>query len=193
MSKRRVVFLDRDGTLNRDIGYPACIEQIHLYPGAVEAVRRINAAGRAAVVVTHQTGVGRGYFSEEDLQSLHRQFETAMTDGGARVDGIYYCPHDPDSPDVRYRVDCLCRKPRPGLIHQAALELGLDLEGAAVVGDKADDVRLGQAFGARSVLVLTGYGKEARRLLEVSSAPADFVAPGVLEAVDWILAELEGS
>jgi D-glycero-D-manno-heptose 1,7-bisphosphate phosphatase len=190
MSKRRVVFLDRDGTLNRDVGYPGRFEQIHFYPDAAEAVRIINAAGFAAVVITHQTGVGRGYFSEGDLLDLHRRFEAAMAREGARLDGIYYCPHDPGSRDPLYRMDCLCRKPLPGLITRAASELDLDLDRSVMIGDKADDILLARAFGARSVLVLTGYGRTALRAL--GQSPPDFVAAGVLEAVHWIFAGREG-
>jgi D-glycero-D-manno-heptose 1,7-bisphosphate phosphatase len=190
MSKRRVVFLDRDGTLNRDVGYPGRFEQIHFFPGAAEAVRKINAAGFAAVVITHQTGVGRGYFTEDDLLDLHGRFEAAMAREGAHLDRIYYCPHDPGSRDPRYRPDCLCRKPLPGLITRAASDLDLDLDRSAMIGDKVDDILLGRAFGARSVLVLTGYGKASLRALDHS--PPDFVAADILQAVHWIFGGTEG-
>ena len=192
MSKRKVVFLDRDGTLNRDIGYPARFEQIHLYPEAPAAVRKINEAGFAAVVITHQSGVGRGYFTEAALAVLHRRFEEALAGYGARLDGIYSCPHDPRPGDARTSRDCTCRKPLPGLALRAAAELDLDLAGCAMIGDKPDDVLLGRAIGARSVLVLTGYGKNSRRILELGHPPPDFVAPGVLQAVDWIFAGAKG-
>jgi D-glycero-D-manno-heptose 1,7-bisphosphate phosphatase len=192
MSKRKVVFLDRDGTLNRDIGYPARFEQIHLYPEAPAAVRKINEAGFAAVVITHQSGVGRGYFTEADLAVLHRRFEEALANEGARLDGIYSCPHDPRSREARPSRDCACRKPLPGLALRAAADLALDLAGCAMIGDKPDDVLLGRAIGARSVLVLTGYGQNSRRILELGDQPPDFVAPGVLQAVAWILGGAKG-
>jgi len=192
MSKRRVVFLDRDGTLNRDVGYPGHFGQIHFYPAAADAVRKLKESGYAAVVITHQSGVGLGYFTEESLSDLHRQFAAALAGEGARLDGIYYCPHHPDSPDETYRRDCSCRKPRPGLLLRAASELNLDLEGCAMIGDKVDDILLGRSVGARSILVLTGYGKEARGILAESPRPPDFIADGILQAVDWVLGAGEG-
>jgi D-glycero-D-manno-heptose 1,7-bisphosphate phosphatase len=178
---RPAVFLDRDGTLNEDIGYPADIRQVHIYPAAFEAVRRLKQAGFAAVVVTHQSGVGRGYFGQAEIDELHRRFADAFAANEAPLDGIYSCPHGPDD------ADCECAKPRPGLGLRAAREQGLDLGSSFMVGDKAGDVLFGRALGAAPVLVLTGYGRAAAADLAARGLAPAHTAAGVLEAADWIL------
>lgn len=177
------MLLDRDGTLNEDTGYPADIRQVHIYPAAFEAVRRLKRAGYAAVVVTHQSGVGRGYFSRAEIDDLHRRFAGAFAANGAPLDGIYSCPHGPDD------APCECAKPRPGLGLRAARELGLDLGSSFMVGDKAVDILFGRALGAAPVLVLTGYGRAAAADLAARGLAPAHTAPGILEAADWILEE----
>src|SRR5512139_2605202 len=162
MTKRRAVFLDRDGTLNEDTGYPADFRQVHIYPGAFEAVRRLGRAGFATVVVTHQSGVGRGYFDASEIESLHARFLEEFARRGAALDGLYSCPHAPAAPP---EAGCSCAKPLPGLGLRAADELGLDLAGSFMVGDKVDDVLFGLNLGAVPLLVLTGYGRAARAAL----------------------------
>ncbi|MDH4196466.1 MAG: HAD family hydrolase [Candidatus Aminicenantes bacterium] len=191
MSKRRAVFIDRDGTLNEDVGYPGRPDQVRIFEASFEAVRRLNRAGFAAVVVTNQSGVGRGYFREEDVRTVHRALAEAMAARGAHLDAFYYCPHHVGSKDPAYALDCDCRKPRPGMGRRAAADLGLDLAASYMIGDKVEDIEFGTAVGAASILVLTGYGEQSRRrLTELGRAPA-FVATDVLAAVDWIL-EREG-
>jgi D-glycero-D-manno-heptose 1,7-bisphosphate phosphatase len=185
MTTRRAVFLDRDGTLNEDTGYPADFGQIHIYPAAFEAVRLLKQAGFAAVVVTHQSGVGRGYFDEAELEALHRRFADAFARRGARLDAIYSCPH---APDVSGR-DCACAKPRPGLGLRAARELGLDLGASFMVGDKPVDIQFGRAIGAAPVLVFTGYGRAAAAELAARGLRPAHTAAGILEAASWILAQ----
>jgi D-glycero-D-manno-heptose 1,7-bisphosphate phosphatase len=187
MTKKRCVFFDRDGTLNEDIGYPAHFSQIHIYPGSYEAVCRINDSGLAAVVITHQAGIARGYFTEPDLLTLHREFEADFKKRGARFDGILYCPHDISPADEGSAKDCLCRKPLPGLAHRAADTFDLDLEGCYMIGDKVDDILFGQNVGAVPVLVLTGYGRESLVKIESRKLGPAHAAPTVLKAVDWIL------
>jgi D-glycero-D-manno-heptose 1,7-bisphosphate phosphatase len=181
MTLRPAVFLDRDGTLNEDTGYPADFRQVHIYPGAYEAVRLLRQAGFATVVVTHQSGVGRGYFDPSALEELHRRFAAAFARQGAPLDGIYACPHGPDD------GPCDCAKPRPGLGVRAARELGLDLRASYMIGDKAADVLFGRAIGAASVLVLTGYGRAAVSELAASGVRPAHTAPGILDAAAWIL------
>jgi D-glycero-D-manno-heptose 1,7-bisphosphate phosphatase len=185
MKMRRAVFLDRDGTLNEDTGYPADFRQVHIYPAAFEAVRRLKRAGFAAVVVTHQSGLGRGYFDAAELEALHLRFGEEFARRGARLDGIYACPHAPDGPGR----DCPCAKPRPGLGLQAAADLGLDLASSFMVGDKPDDVLFGRTIGAAPVLVLTGYGRSAAAALAARGVRPAHTAPGILEAASWILAQ----
>ncbi len=185
MKTRRAVFLDRDGTLNEDTGYPADFGQVHIYPAAFEAVRLLKRAGFAAVVVTHQSGVGLGYFDAAELEVLHRRFEDAFARRGARLDAIYACPH---APDVSGRA-CSCAKPQPGLGILAARDLGLDLGASFMVGDKPVDIQFGLAIGAAPVLVLTGYGRAASAELAALGVRPAHTAAGILEAASWILAQ----
>src|SRR5262249_38736902 len=116
----RAVFFDRDGTLNEEVGYVDDLERFRLYPFAVDSVRAINDAGLLAIVITNQSGVGRGMFSEELVQAAHERMMREMRLAGARIDAFYYCPHHPEAEIERYRMDCACRKPLPGLVQEAA-------------------------------------------------------------------------
>lgn len=186
MKKKRVVFLDRDGTLNRDVGFPGHWSQIHIYPYAFDAVRRIREAGLAAVVITNQSGIGRGFFSEDDLAALHARFAAAFEKHRARLDGFFHCPHFSSSVPAAAESDCSCRKPNPALGLRAAAELGLDLQGSYMVGDKAADVLFGLNVGASPVLVLTGYGRQSSRELEAAGVRAAHTAEDLAAAADWI-------
>lgn len=180
------VFLDRDGTLIEDVGYLDRVERLQFYPWSVESVRLLNNAGFQVVIITNQAGVARGFFKEAFLADVHGEIRSRFAAGGARIDGFYYCPHDPDAPVEAYRQVCDCRKPLPGLVHKAAQDLSLDLTRSFVVGDRWLDVRVGRAVGARSLLVRTGYG----RTEEANGPPgvrADHVADNLVEAVSWIL------
>ena len=182
------VFIDRDGTLTEEVGYVNHPDRLRLLPRSAEAIRRLNAAGVAAVVVTNQAGIARGYFSEEVLQAVNASLVAQLSAAGARLDGIYACLHHPTEGEPPYRAQCDCRKPLPGLLTRAAAALDLDLKASVMVGDKASDLVPGRAVGARTVLVLTGYGQgewEYRR----TSFPVmpDHVAGDLLDAVEWAL------
>jgi D-glycero-D-manno-heptose 1,7-bisphosphate phosphatase len=186
---RPAIFLDRDGTLSHEVGYVNHLSRFRLLPYAVEAVRAINRSGRLAVVVTNQAGVARGYFPEALIQEVHAHLRAVMEGGGARLDGIYVCPHHPTAGEPPYRQDCECRKPRPGLVRQAAAELGADLARSWVIGDRHADLELAWAAGTRAALVKTGYGRGELAWHQASWArPPDLVAEHVLEAVERILA-----
>lgn len=185
MPARKAVFFDRDGTLNEDTGYPSDFRQVHIYPGAFEAVRAVKQAGFAAVVVTHQSGVGRGYITAAELEDLHARFAGEFARRGAPLDGIYACLHAGEGPEPA----CECAKPRPGLALQAARELGLDLGASFMVGDKPVDVLFGLNIGAAPVLVLTGYGRRAAARLAARGLRPAHTAPDVLAAAAWILAQ----
>ncbi|MGB9004467.1 MAG: HAD family hydrolase [Candidatus Aminicenantales bacterium] len=185
--KKRAVFLDRDGTLNEDVGYPGLYSQVHIYPFSFEAVRKINAAGLLAVVITNQSGVGRGYFTEAALRKLHRQMSQEFTGRQARLDAIYYCPHYAESGLHEYRLDCTCRKPFPGLALRAARELDIDLHRSYMIGDKVEDILFGRNIGARPILVLTGFGRQSQERLREEKIEPAIICPTVLEATDWIL------
>jgi D-glycero-D-manno-heptose 1,7-bisphosphate phosphatase len=186
---RPAVFIDRDGTLSEEVGYVNHPSRLRLLPRSAEAIRRLNESGVAAVVTTNQAGLARGYFSPDVLGQVNAELVAQLARDGARLDGIYVCPHHPTEGEPPYRADCDCRKPRPGLVLRAAAELGLDLAASTVVGDKPSDLEVARRVGAGAVLVLTGYGRgelEYRRG-EFVTEP-DFIAEDLLDAVDWVLA-----
>lgn len=187
--RRPAVFIDRDGTLTEEVGYVNHPRRLRLLPGSAAAIRRLNQAGVAAVVVSNQAGVARGYFSPEVLAAVNEAMLAQLKAQGAHLDGVYVCPHHPTEGEPPFRARCDCRKPRPGLLLRAAAELGLDLERSVLVGDKASDLAAARAVGARAVLVLTGYGLgewEFRR--KTFAAPPDHVAEDLADAVAWALA-----
>jgi D-glycero-D-manno-heptose 1,7-bisphosphate phosphatase len=178
---RPAVFLDRDGTVSEELGYLNHASRFRLYSFAPAAIRRLNEAKIPAVVVTNQSGVGRGYFPESLVREVHERMASELAAKGAKLDGIYYCPHV--SAD-----NCACRKPRLGMLEQAARELSLDLKRSFVVGDRYGDLELAHRAGARGVLVRTGYGagELAWHAAKWSIQP-DHVAEDLQQAVDWIL------
>ena len=189
--KKRAVFLDRDGTINEDVGYLDSFERIKIYPYSYEAVRKINNAGFLAVVITNQSGVGRGLIKEEALHDIHEKMKESFQNRSARIDEIYYCPHYSKSAIPEYRKECLCRKPHPGLALRAAQELSIDLSESYFIGDKVEDILLGVNIRATPVLVLTGFGDKARARLEEMKIKPGFVAKDLLNAVNWILKKKE--
>jgi len=159
--RRAAVFLDRDGTINEEVGYLDRMEKLQLIPGAAEAIRLINASGMKTVVVTNQSGVARGIFTESFVAETHARLGEMLRAEGASLDGIYYCPHHPTEGRGDYLRVCECRKPAPGLLLQAAAELHLDPARSYMVGDTLKDIEAGGRAGAQGILVRTGYGEEA--------------------------------
>ena len=189
MPERAAIFIDRDGCLTEEVGYVNHVSRIRLLPRTADAIRRLNGAGVPAVMVTNQAGIARGYFTEALLHAVNAEMVRQLAAAGARLDGLYVCPHHPSEGEPPYRMICDCRKPRPGLLQRAARDLRLDLAGSVMVGDKISDVAVGQSVGAAGVLVLTGYGRgewEHQRA-QWTSKP-DHVAKDLLDAVDWALA-----
>ena len=178
--RRPAAFVDRDDTLNRDCPYCRRPEDIVLLPTVAEGVRLLNEARVPVIVVTNQSGVGRGYFTETDLRDMHAKLQADLAAAGARVDAFYHCPHLPDS-------GCPDRKPAPGLILRAAVELGLDPQRSAVIGDRVLDMELARRVGARAVMVPSARGKVE---LATASAPPDFVARDFVSAARWVIANL---
>jgi len=187
-TKRPAVFMDRDGTLSHEVGYVNHPSRFRLYPWAVDAVRAVNRAGWLAVVVTNQAGVARGYFPESVLDEVLQRLRTEVEAGGARFDAVYACLHHPTAGHPPYRVDCDCRKPRPGMLRRAEEELGADLSRSWVIGDRHGDLQLAWNVGARGALVKSGYGLgELVHLAPGWARPPDLVAENLLEAVERIL------
>ncbi len=185
--KKRAVFLDRDGTINKDVGYPNSFNLIEIYPFSFEAVRKINEAGFLAVIVTNQSGVGRGLIVERALHDIHRKLNAAFARQNAHFDGLYYCPHYLSSSTPRYRKNCLCRKPKPGMALQAEEDLNIDIKKSYMIGDKVEDILFGLNIEAKSILVLTGFGRKSLLKLKEKGIAPDHVASNLLAAVNWIL------
>jgi D-glycero-D-manno-heptose 1,7-bisphosphate phosphatase len=182
------VFIDRDGTLTEEVGYVNHPKRLRLLPRSAEGICLLNKAGVKAVLVTNQSGIARGYFTEEILHAVHAELLSQLKADGASLDGIYVCMHHPTEGEWPYRQACECRKPSPGLLRRAASELDLDLGRSCAIGDKISDVMAGHRAGARGVLVLTGYGLGEReyRGSQWTDQP-DHVAEDLLDAVHWIL------
>jgi len=189
-SPNRAVFLDRDGTINEEMGYINHIDRFALLPRTAEAIRLINASGLKAVVVTNQSGVARGMFPESLVAEVHRKMEDLLRAGRAHIDGIYYCPHHPDFGPPEYRKRCSCRKPATGLIERACNELNIDPTQSYMVGDRIMDVEFGHKIGAKGILVLTGYGKgELTYCNGQWGGEPDFIAEDLYAAVQWIITQ----
>ncbi len=187
-TKRPAVFLDRDGTINEQMGYVNHTCRFQLLPGAAAAQKRHNYAHIPVNVIYNQTGLARGYFPEELLTAVHEKMHKLLAEEGAKVDAIYYCPHHPEAKEERFRESCNCRKPKPGLVLQAAEELQLLPEQSFVVGDRWSDIKTAANCGARSVLVRTGYGRGDEQYIgPTQKIQPDFKADDLGEAVDWIL------
>jgi D-glycero-D-manno-heptose 1,7-bisphosphate phosphatase len=192
---RRAILLDRDGTLNQEVGYLRTVGDLRLFADVPAALRQINAAGWLAIVLTNQSGVARGLFPESVIGEIHAEMQRRLALSGAHVDAFYHCPHLPPAgaPDgelkpelARYRVACDCRKPAPGLIWRAAREWNLDLARSVVIGDRYRDVEMGHRAGARGVLVLTGYGAEELRNRADWPRQPEFIAADLQSAVEWV-------
>jgi D-glycero-D-manno-heptose 1,7-bisphosphate phosphatase len=181
------VFLDRDGTMIHDVGYLSRREDVTWYPWAIDAIRLLNRAGFLVIVVTNQGGIGLGFYTEDFVRALHVELGAQVAAAGGRVDEWLYCPHHPLARIDALRVDCDCRKPRPGMIRQATDAFAIDLASSYVIGDKASDLGLARAAGTQGILVRTGYGQaEAGR--HVGAVPdAVFVADTMMDATSWIL------
>lgn len=192
---RPAVFIDRDGTISEEVGYVNHPSRYKVYPFAAEAVRRLNDAGWLAVLVTNQAGVARGYFSEDLIHVVHDLLQAELARGGARLDGIYYCPHHPTVGDAPYRQACDCRKPRPGLITRAAAEHNIDLARSWMIGDRYSDIQLARNADLHAAFVLTGYGRGewqfSRHKWSEWRGEPEILAENLLAAVEGILADAD--
>jgi D-glycero-D-manno-heptose 1,7-bisphosphate phosphatase len=191
MKKNIAVFLDRDGTINEEVGYLDSLDKFKIIPCAYEAIRLINESGMKAVVISNQAGVARGLFTEDFVKITHEHLLAALRQKKAHIDNFYYCPHHPTEGIKIYRQNCNCRKPAPGMLLQAAQDLNIDLTKSYLVGDRFRDMEAAKKVGVKGVLVKTGYGQ---KLLQddgpdeaTEEGKPDFIAADILEAVKWIL------
>lgn len=188
---RIAIFLDRDGTLNEEVGYAHRLDQLALLPGALEAVRAINQRGLRAVVISNQAGVAKGLFEEADVVRFNEGLSALMGREGVRLDAFYFCPHHPEGTRDGYATRCVCRKPAPGMLLQAAKDLNVDISRSYVIGDRISDVLMARTAGCSPVLVLTGNGaKEWEERKGDALVHPDYVARDVLDAVRWVLEDI---
>lgn len=180
--KRKAVFLDRDGVINREVGVLSDVTRLRLLPGVAGAIRKLNQQGFLVVIVTNQPVVARGWLDEEGVKEMNNLLLKRLEKKGAKIDAVYYCPHHPEATLEQYRKRCLCRKPEAGMVFKATQDLNIDLEKSFMVGDMSQDVLAGERAGLKTVLVRTGYaGKDAKY-----NAKPNFVSKNLVEAVNHI-------
>jgi len=186
--KHPAVFIDRDGTISEEVGYINHPSRFRLFPYSAQAIRLLNDAGWLSIVITNQAGVARGYFSEDLIQLVNDQITQDLENESARLDAIYYCAHHPTVGEAPYRVDCDCRKPKPGLIHQAAKDFEIDLAASWVAGDRYSDIELARNAGLQCAFVLSGYGRGEWEYQRSNwKHRPDLVCENLLEAVKSIV------
>lgn len=174
---RPAAFLDRDGVINEDRKFVHRIEDFVFLPGAVEALRRLQSAGYLLVVATNQSGIARGLYTEDDYLNLTRYFREQLAAQGVQLDAVEHCPHLPDGPVERYRLDCECRKPRPGMIERASRTLSIDRAASILVGDRVSDIEAGRRAGVgRCFLTRSGHSLAADDPLYADGVYADLAA-----------------
>lgn len=188
MNGRPAVFLDRDGTINREVDYLADPALFELLPGVPEGLARLSAAGFALVVVTNQSGIARGLLDEDVLARIHGRMDADLATHDVAVDLVLYCPHHPTEGTGYFRADCSCRKPEPGMMLEAAGRLGLDLRRSWCVGDSLRDLEAAAAVGSRGILVRTGKGATQEAGADRMKGPRPLVVDGFADAAAAILA-----
>ena len=188
------VFLDRDGTINEEMGYINHPDRFVIFPFVAESIKIFNRLELLVIVVTNQSGVARGYFTESLVKQLHQKLLTEMSGQGAQIDGIYYCPHHPDEGNDQYRRDCQCRKPKPGMILKAIEEYNLDLKRSFMIGDRYKDIVFAKKLKIKSGLVLTGYGRgEYTYQKNEWSYRPDLIGENLLEIAQLIESEIQSA
>lgn len=173
--KKPAIFLDRDGVLIVEKDFLISEDEIEFYPETFESLKSIN-SDYLKIVVSNQSGIARGYFTSQDVEMLNDLLSRRLADKGILIDAWYFCPHGPEE-------DCDCRKPRPGMILEAAEKLNIDLSRSWIIGDKTSDIEAGKASGLKTILVRTGYGGAETGARDVNP---DFTASGIREAIDYI-------
>ena len=184
---RPAIFLDRDGTLNVDVGYLHAIDQLTLFPWTGDALRLLKRAGFALVVVTNQSGIAQGMIAPGFVEEAHAEMRRRLQRAGADLDALYFCPHHPKGSVTAFATDCRCRKPATGMIDDAVRDLRIDPARSWIIGDKWIDVQLGHAAGAKSILVRTGWGAEQERR-RPAGQQVDAICDNLIAAVSVILA-----
>lgn len=181
----RAVFLDRDGVITQEPPhYAHKLSQLKLISKSADAIRLLNERGFLVIIASNQAGIARGYYQEEDMILFNRAMKDRLAKDGAHIDAIYYCPHYPEAEVERYRVDCDCRKPQPGMLKRAEKELNINLKQSFLVGDKLSDIEAGKRAGCTTIMVRTGQGADE---LESNQIECGYVADDLYDAVEHIL------
>lgn len=187
----KAVFLDRDGTINEEMGYINHVSRFKIFKFVPEAIKILNNAGYLVIVVTNQSGLARGYFDENLINMLHASLLKKVQKESAKIDAIYFCPHHPTEGIQRYRINCDCRKPKPGMIKQAQKEFDISLNKSIMIGDRYKDVEFGKQLGLKTIMVLTGYGLgEYTFQRHLWNEQPDLVCNNLLEAAQIIKSDL---
>ena len=187
---RGAVFLDRDGTIIKEVNYLSRLQDVELLPQAAEAIAKLNRQQIPVILISNQSGVARGKFSESFVKETHHYLQEMLACKGAHLDDFFFCPHHPETGMAPYKKVCSCRKPAPGLLHEAAARHHLDLAESYVIGDKLIDVELALRVGGKGILVETGYGKNEKEKIGEGKIIPNFIAADLDNAVSWILEEL---
>ncbi|UOD35865.1 D-glycero-beta-D-manno-heptose 1,7-bisphosphate 7-phosphatase [Deferribacteraceae bacterium V6Fe1] len=188
MMKKPTVFIDRDGTINRDAGYINSLDNFEVYPFASQAIKLLRDNGYLVVVITNQAGIARGIFTESFLEKIHNKMRKILQENGTDVDGIFYCPHYKGSKIPEYNVDCECRKPKTKMIDDAINALPVDRDNMYMIGDKYTDIQMGINAGCKTIMVKTGYGAgEIENDCHKWTKKPDFIADNLLLAALAIL------
>jgi D-glycero-D-manno-heptose 1,7-bisphosphate phosphatase len=191
--KKPAVFIDRDGTINEQMGYVNHVSRFRILPRVPQAIRMLNRHGFLVFVVSNQSGVARGYYPLELVKTLHQILVTRIRGKKGVIDGIFFCPHHPAGSVPEYSCDCDCRKPKTGLIEQACRSFEIDLQRSFVIGDMCTDIELAHRAGLTGILVKTGYGLgEIEYTLPQKSAKPAHIAEDLLDGVRWILDPRDG-
>lgn len=178
----RAIFLDRDGVIVEDLDYTYRIDQLKLIPGSAEAIKLLNQNDFLIIIVTNQSGIAKGYFTENDTILFNDSMKEKLREYGAHIDAIYCCPHHPDAKIEKYKTDCDCRKPKPGMLKKAEKKFDIDLIQSFIIGDRLSDIEAGKCVGCKAIMVLTGYGKD-----EPKNDRIDHITQNLYEAVEYIL------
>jgi D-glycero-D-manno-heptose 1,7-bisphosphate phosphatase len=191
--RKPAVFIDRDGTINEQMGYINHVSRFRILPRVPQAIRMLNRHGFLVLVVSNQSGVARGYYPLDLVKTLHHLMVTRMREKQGNIDGVFFCPHHPAGSVPGFSHDCDCRKPKTGLIEQACKSFEIDLQRSFVVGDMCTDIELAHRAGLKGVLVKTGYGLgEIEYLLPHKTAKPVHIADDLLDAVRWIVRSGDG-
>jgi histidinol-phosphate phosphatase family protein len=188
---KKAVFLDRDGVINENVSDLAKPEQFRLNPDVPAAIKKINASGYLVVVVTNQPGIAKGFCSYKEVEKIHDKMNGLLGERGAHIDALYMCPHHPEKGHCgeieELKIDCECRKPKPGLIHAAAKDLDIDLHRSWVIGDSLTDIAAGKKAGTKTILLSNGGGCGSREEKRLAGEKPDFLCADLAHALKIIL------